>query len=164
LLHKRTGSGASRWSRRAESFSQYHLNELVRLPLTGDLRSSTLTYMRGKDRRIRELAHTAQSMVQGSLSELTRQCGDPSCACAHDPARRHGPHLYLKFNAEGKIHSVYVPPEQGEALKSAHRAWLRFQELGAEVSAENREQFLRALKREKEQAKAKRAKARGTAK
>lgn len=48
-----------------------------------------------------------------------------------------------------KTHSVYVPPEQGETLESAHRAWLRFQELGAEVSAANREQFLRALKREK---------------
>ena len=74
-------------------------------------------------------------MVQGSLSEITRQCGDPSCACSHDPARRHGPHLYLKFNAEGKTHSVYVPPEQGEAIKSAHAAWLRFQEIGAQVSA-----------------------------
>jgi hypothetical protein len=70
----------------------------------------------------------------------------------------------LKFNAEGKTHSVYVPAEQGEALKSAHRAWLRFEELGAEVSAQNREQFLRGLKREKERAKAKRAKSRRTAK
>jgi len=103
-------------------------------------------------------------MVQGSLSELTRQCGDPACACAHDSARRHGPHLYLKFNANDKTHSVYVPPEQGEALKSAHRAWLRFQELGAQVSAQNREQFLRTLRREKERAKAQRAKARGQAK
>lgn len=120
--------------------------------------------MSSKDSRIQELVQTAQSMVQGSLSELTRQCGDPSCACAHDPARRHGPHLYLKFNAEGKVHSVYVPPEQGAALKSAHRAWLRFQALGGEVSAQNRAQFLRALKREKERAKAKRAKARGKAK
>lgn len=120
--------------------------------------------MRSKEGRIRELAHTARSMVQGSLSELTRQCGDPACACAHDPARRHGPHLYLKFNANDKTHSVYVPSEQGETLKSAHRAWLRFQELGAEVSAQNREQFLRALKREKERAKAMRAKVRGKAK
>lgn len=132
--------------------------------MTGAVCSSTLTYMSSKTNCIRELAHSAQSMVQGSLSELTRQCGDPSCACAHDPARRHGPHLYLKFNAQGKTHSVYVPPEQGEALKSAHRAWLRFQEVGAEVSAQNREQFLRALKREKERAKAKRAKLRGKAK
>jgi hypothetical protein len=113
---------------------------------------------------IHELAETAQSMVQGSLSEMTRQCGDPSCACSHDPARRHGPHFYLKFNAEGKTHSVYVPSEQEEVLKSAHRAWLRFQQLGAEVSAGNRARFLRALRREKELAKATKAKSRGKAK
>ena len=120
--------------------------------------------MRSKDRLIHELTETAQSMVQGSLSELTRQCGDPSCACACDPQRRHGPHLYLKFNDERKTYSVYVPPAQGEALKTAHRAWLRFQELGAEVSASNRARFLRALQREKQLVKAKRAKPRGTAK
>ena len=89
----------------------------------------TLTFMRSKDKLIHELAQAAQSMVQGSLSEITRQCGDPTCACLHDPARRHGPHLYLKFNAEGKTYSVYVPSEQGEAIKSAHGAWLRFQEV-----------------------------------
>lgn len=99
-------------------------------------------------------------MVQGSLSEMTRQCGDPSCACAHEPARRHGPHLYLKFNSEGKTHSVYVPPEQGEAIKGAHRAWLHFQEVGAAVSADNRARWLRALKRAKQLAKATQVKAR----
>ena len=99
-------------------------------------------------------------MVQGSLSEVTRQCGDPSCACANDPARRHGPHLYLKFNAEGKTYSVYVPPEQGEAIKDAHRAWLRFQEIGVEIAADNRARFLLALQRDKQKAKAQRAAAR----
>lgn len=118
--------------------------------------------MSGKDDLIRRLAEPAQMMIQGSLSELTRQCGDPSCACAHDPARRHGPHLYLKFNAEGKTHSVYVPAQQGEVLKSAHRAWLRFQELAGRVAAGNREQFLRALQRDKQLAKAQRGKARGS--
>jgi len=59
------------------------------------------------------------------------------------------PHLYLQFKAEGKTHSVYVPPEQGEALKSAHAAWLRFQEIGAQLSAGNRERWLRELKRER---------------
>lgn len=116
--------------------------------------------MVSKDDLIRHLGQAAQSMVQGSLSEITRQCGDPSCACFLDPARRHGPHLYLKFNAEGKTYSVYVPPEQGQAIKSAHAAWLRFQELGAEISADNRERLLRNLKREKQAAKAKRDKAR----
>jgi hypothetical protein len=116
--------------------------------------------MRGKEALIAELAQTAESMVQGSLSELTRRCGDPSCACASDPAYRHGPHLYLKFNAEGKTHSVYVPAEQGETIKEAQWAWLRFQEIGAAIAADNRARFLRALQREKQSVKAQRAKAR----
>jgi hypothetical protein len=119
--------------------------------------------MRGKETLIAELAQAAESMVQGSLSELTRRCGDPSCACASDPACRHGPHLYLKFSAEGKTHSVYVPTEQGDAIKDAQRAWLRFQQNGAEIAAANRGRFLRALKREKQFIKAQRAKARGKA-
>ncbi len=119
--------------------------------------------MRSKDGLITEIALAAQSMVQGSLSELTRQCGDPSCACAYDAARRHGPHLYLKFNAEGKTHSVYVPAEQAEAIKGAHHAWLRFQEVAVQISASNRERLLHALEREKQKVKALRARARGKA-
>jgi len=113
-----------------------------------------------KERSIAELAHTAQSMVQGSLSELTRQCGDPSCACAWDPARRHGPHLYLKFSAEGRAYSIYIPPEDQEAIRQAHRAWLRFQDIAGQVAADNRQRFLRTLDRHKQVAKAQRAKAR----
>jgi hypothetical protein len=119
--------------------------------------------MRGKDARIEQLEHAAQSMVQGSLSEITRQCGDPSCACARDPAKRHGPHLYLKFNAKGKTYSVYVPPQLAPVIKRAHGAWLRFQELGLMLSAANRERLLRDLAREKQALKAKKTKARSQA-
>lgn len=119
--------------------------------------------MRSKEVLVQELTQALQCMVQGSLSEITRQCGDPSCACLRDPARRHGPHLYLKFNAEGSTHSVYVPPEQGAVVKSAHAAWLRFQGIGAKISAGNRERLLRELKRGKQAAKAKRVKARRSA-
>jgi hypothetical protein len=103
--------------------------------------------------KLTEIEQAAHSMVQGSLSDVTRQCGDPSCACAADRARWHGPHLYLKYHAEGKIYSVYVPAARAPEIKSAHAAWLRFQELGAEISAHNRERFLRDLKREKQAAK-----------
>ena len=109
---------------------------------------------------ISQLAHAARSMVNGSLSEMTRQCGDPSCACAWDPSRRHGPHLYLKFSAEGKAHSVYVPAEQQEAIRQAHQAWVRFNELASQLAAGNRERFLQALEGHKQMAKAARAKAR----
>lgn len=113
-----------------------------------------------KERLITEMAQVALSMVQGSLSEVTRQCGDPSCACAWDPARRHGPHLYLKFSAEGKAYSVYVPPEDSEALRQAHQSWVRFQELASQLATNNRQRFLKTLDRHKQFAKARRAKAR----
>jgi hypothetical protein len=99
-------------------------------------------------------------MVQGSLSESTRQCGDPSCACAHDPAARHGPHLYFRYKADGKVHSVYVPTELGESLRGAQSAWAAFQQVGAEISAENRGQLLSSLEREKQLVRAKRSQGR----
>jgi hypothetical protein len=99
-------------------------------------------------------------MVQGSLSESSRQCGDPSCACARDPAARHGPHLYFRYNVEGKVHSVYVPTEQSAAIKDAQGAWRHFQELGTQISADNRELLLRTLAREKQIARAKRTRSR----
>ena len=84
---------------------------------------------------------------------------EAAVACATDLARRHDLHLYLKFGAAGKTHSVYVLPEQREAIKDAHRAWLRFQEIGAQIAAGNRARFLLALEIEieKQKAKAKRA-------
>ncbi|HYN60632.1 MAG TPA: DUF6788 family protein [Rubrivivax sp.] len=114
----------------------------------------------GKEASLAELAEAALTMIQGSLSEVTRQCGDSSCACAWDPQRRHGPHLYLKFSAEGKAHSVYVPADHAPALRDSHQAWLRFQKIGTELAGANRERFLRSLERDKQRAKARRAKAR----
>lgn len=69
-----------------------------------------LTYlaMTSKDKCLRQLEQAATSRVQGSLSESTRQCGDPTCACAQDPASHHGPHLYFRYECEGKVHSVYT--------------------------------------------------------
>ena len=84
-----------------------------RVPLTGIL---------GKQALISELARAADLMVNGSLSEMPPQCGDPSRACAWDRSRRHGPHPYLKFDAEGKAYSAYNPPNSkkrsGERIKS----------------------------------------------
>lgn len=116
----------------------------------------------GKDRLIRELTRAAHSMAQGSLSELTRQCGDPSCACAQDPARRHGPHLYWKFTSEGQSYSVYVPPALGPVVKMAQAAWEQFLAAGAEISARNRRALLQTLARVKRSGRTARARARGS--
>jgi hypothetical protein len=102
-------------------------------------------------------------MVQGSLSQSTRQCGDPSCACAHDPAQRHGPHLYFRYKVEGKVQSVYVPAELGETVREAQNAWQEFQQIGTEISTGNRERLLSSLEREKRLVRAKRSQKRGKA-
>ena len=117
--------------------------------------------MGSKEKRLHELEEAAASMVQGSLSESTRQCGDPSCACAHDPAHRHGPHLYFRYKSEGKVHSVYVPSELGESIRDAQNAWTEFQQIGAEISAENRERLLSSLEREKQLVRARRSRKQG---
>ncbi len=140
--------------------AEHRTSQMFEAPLTGHRDFVTLTGMGSKEDAIQRLEQAAQSMVQGSLSEVTRQCGDPSCACAHDPARRHGPHLYLKFTAEGKARSVYVPPHLAQAIRSAHADWQRFLELGGQISARNRAQLLRELRREKQKAKAEKDKAR----
>jgi hypothetical protein len=106
------------------------------------------------------MAQTAHLMVHGSLSEVTRQCGDPSCACAWDAARRHGPHLYLKFKDHGKAYSVYIPPEDRAAVMEAHEAWLRFNAMAEQMAADNRQRILRALDSHKQATRARRAKAR----
>jgi hypothetical protein len=117
--------------------------------------------MCSKDKHLHELAQVSTSMVQGSLSESTRQCGDPSCACAHDPASRHGPHLYFRYKSEGKVHSVYVPAELGEAVRDAQNAWQEFQQIGAEISADNRARLLSSLERDKQLVRAKRSRKQG---
>lgn len=128
--------------------------------LTFSRSSVTLTDYMSKDALLTKLARVVHLMVPGSLSEVTRQCGDPSCACARDPSRRHGPHLYLKFSAGGKAHSVYVPPEDRDAVVQAHAAWLRFNELALQMAEDNRQRLLYELGSHKEAAKAQRAKSR----
>ena len=50
---------------------------------------------------LRKLLHAAPIMIQGGLSETTRRCGNPSCACHRDPDRRHGPHLSITWTERG---------------------------------------------------------------
>ena len=55
------------------------------------------------------------------------------------------------------------PAEQQEAIRQAHQAWLRFNEIANEIAASNRQRLLKALDCHKQVAKAARAKARAKA-
>ena len=91
--------------------------------------------------QLRRLLQAAAIMVQGGLSETTRRCGNPGCICHRDPSQRHGPHLYLTYQSEGKNRALYVPAEHAEEARWAHAAWKEFWEVGCAIAAWNREQL-----------------------
>lgn len=98
--------------------------------------------------RLQRLATTA---VQGGLSETTRTCGNPTCACHRDPARRHGPHLYLTFRTpDGRSSALYVPREHETTVRKAVEDWAQLWETIVEISHRNREALGRSLRRREE--------------
>src|SRR5258707_14193328 len=77
-------------------------------------------------RLIERLLKATESMVQGGLSETSRRCGNPNCICHRDPARLHGPHLYITYRVDGKGRSLYVPPEHAASARQAARSLVPF--------------------------------------
>jgi hypothetical protein len=104
-----------------------------------------------KRKLLRQLLAAAETMVQGGLSETSRRCGSPHCICQRDPARRHGPHLYLTYRLQGKSRSLYVPPEHAASARRAQQAWAAFWEIGCALAALNRERLHRQWRRQKPQ-------------
>lgn len=57
------------------------------------------------ERRYRDLARQLSEIgwiASGSLGLRADRCGKPNCACASDPARRHGPYWHLTSKVGGK--------------------------------------------------------------
>lgn len=97
--------------------------------------------------RLQRLAAVA---VQGGLSETTRTCGNPACACHKEAGRRHGPHLYLTFRTpDGRSSALYVPREHEAKVRQAVEAWAQLWETIVEISHRNREEMRRSMRRRK---------------
>lgn len=98
---------------------------------------------------LRKLLRASRIMIQGGLSETTRCCGNPNCACHRDPDRRHGPHLYITWTENGRSRSLYVPADHVQQARRAHAAWTQFWESAVLLAAGNREEFRRQGQKEK---------------
>ena len=98
---------------------------------------------------LRKLLQSARIMIQGGLSETTRRCGNPNCACHRDPARRHGPHLYITWSEKGRSRSLYVPADRVQQARRAHAAWTQFWACAVQLAADNRQGFQRQYQKEK---------------
>ena len=84
----------------------------------------------------------AQIMVQGSLSQTTRTCGQPTCRCHR--GERHGPHTYLTFRTtDGRSSALYVPAAELAMFRRRVAAWQRFWKLATELARNNRAEIAR---------------------
>lgn len=61
-------------------------------------------------------------LMRGSLVERLRRCGRPNCACAHDPAARHGG-KFLTVQLDGRTEAVHVRPEDEAPVREAIAAY-----------------------------------------
>lgn len=86
--------------------------------------------------RLRLLLNNADGFIHGSLIEMARKCGHPSCRCASDDALKHRS-LYLGQSRGGKKSMVYLPdelvPEVRQAVDSFQQALSLLEELNAEA-------------------------------
>lgn len=99
-------------------------------------------------KELNRLARLAEVAVQGSLVEVYLRCGTPSCSCHRDPARRHGPHLYLKYRtSDGRSTGLYVPRAHERSVREAVRAWAEAWQALVLVGQHNREALRERLRR-----------------
>jgi hypothetical protein len=85
--------------------------------------------------RVAQIAAVTEEMLWGSLGEVYRRCGRPSCHCAE--GEKHGPVFYLTRNESGRTRNIYVPEELREQVERGVAAYRRYRELGQEIAEEN---------------------------
>jgi hypothetical protein len=81
--------------------------------------------------RLKQLT-PAGPILAASLSEVSKRCGQPSCACHHD-----GPlHIahHLTFREDGKTRTVYVPQDMLGEVRTWVTEYQRLKALTHEIS------------------------------
>jgi hypothetical protein len=69
--------------------------------------------------QIHEALSRIDYLCSGTLLERTKLCGRPGCACAKDPAARHGPYFEWGHMRAGKLVHRQVSAKHAAALRAA---------------------------------------------
>ena len=62
---------------------------------------------------------------KGTVLKRMMKCGKVQCACASDPAQRHGPYFEITYKANGKTVNVKLSPEAAPLYKAASLQYRR---------------------------------------
>ena len=107
-----------------------------------------------EERHLRSQLHqvlsAAEGFLHGSLIEMARRCGKPSCRCATDEQAKHRS-LYLGQTRKGKSTMEYVPKE----LEETARDWAANFQLAIELLEQINQQARARLKARKKKSPAK---------
>lgn len=87
--------------------------------------------------QLRQVLSVAEGFLHGSLIEMARRCGKPSCRCATDQEAKHRS-LYLGQTRKGKTTMEYVPKELEETVRQWTSDFQRAVELLEELSQQGR--------------------------
>src|SRR6266481_7778390 len=60
-----------------------------------------------------------ECFCKGTVLKRMMKCGKAQCACASDPAKRHGPYFELTYKANGKTVNVKLSPEAAPLYRAA---------------------------------------------
>jgi hypothetical protein len=77
---------------------------------------NTRSVARAKQRLLTGLG-TMLPFCRGTLSKTYLTCGKPSCACAGDPSRRHGPYYQWTVMEKGKVKHRTLKPDEAETVR-----------------------------------------------
>ena len=85
-------------------------------------------------------------MARITVSRVYRRCGNPKCKRCRERGGSHGPFMNAAYREGGKTKGFYVPVGHKDEVEVAHKAWLRFREIGNEIGNINREILRSKLK------------------
>ncbi|MFN0103914.1 MAG: DUF6788 family protein [Bryobacteraceae bacterium] len=75
-------------------------------------------------RRFLELKRGLEQLdyfCKGTVLKRMMKCGKANCACASDPAKRHGPYFELTSKANGRTVNLKLSPEAAPLYQAASR-------------------------------------------
>jgi len=70
-------------------------------------------------------------LVKGSVYEMARKCGKPTCACSRGQLHKS---LALSWSHQGKTRLKSIPPERLQELRRKSEEYLRFRRARAQVT------------------------------
>jgi hypothetical protein len=94
----------------------------TRAPRSGTRHAAQTAILERHAQRFHELKHGLEQLeyfCKGTLLKRMMKCGKAQCACASDPAKRHGPYYELTYKANGKTVNVKLSPEGAPLYKAA---------------------------------------------